>query len=403
MSHVSATPQALADAAGNLAAISSTINKANATAAAETAGVKAPGGDSVSAFITALFAVHAQAYRAAGAQAAYYHDQFVQAMRAGAGSYASAEEANASLMHKASGMFSAPSHTSAGHLIGNGANGATGTGQQGSIGGPLHGNAGTSGPGNGNLGGGGPGADGRAATVSGPQGGNAGGGGADGVPAGDGRGSGGGATNGGGGGAGEVADQGGAGGGTGSASSAGARDAAAASVPTALGPAAPVGPLLPGLATAPWAPAVMAGDYSATPGLAGLGGAAVSGDSTAIGGLGEPAAPAAAPAAASPVAAAPAAEPALATATKAQPVHRGTPAPSGDAGHPADTHHDKPALPLPLPSLRGLRGLRQKLQQRSELRDVREWRKELREAAIGKPWGRDELLGALGLRPPGSE
>jgi hypothetical protein len=37
------------------------------------------------------------------------------------------------------------------------------------------------------------------------------------------------------------------------------------------------------------------------------------------------------------------------------------------------------------------------------LRDKDEWHKELREAAIKKPWGREELLGALGLRPPGSE
>jgi hypothetical protein len=395
MSHVSATPQALADAAGNLAAIGSTISRANATVAAGTAGVKAPGGDSVSAFITALFAVHAQTYQAAGAQAASYHDLFVQTLRAGAGSYANAETANASRLQKVGGMVRETSQISAGHLKGNGANGANGamgTGPQGGVGGPLNGNGAT----------GGPGADGRAAAIGGPQGGDAGGGA-------------GGAASGGGGGAGEVADPGGAGGGPGSASGAGAGRAAGASVPIAWGPAgpvAPVGPLVPGLATAPGAPPVMAGGYPATAGLAGIGGGALSGDSPAIGGLGEPAAPAAPSAAASPVAAPPAAEPALATATKAQPVHPGNPArpdnaahpghpvQPGHAAHPAGTHHDKPALFLPLP---GLRGLRRKLQQRSGLRDPIEWRKELREAAIKKPWGRDELLGVLGLRPPGSE
>ncbi len=176
---------------------------------------------------------------------------------------------------------------------------------------------------------------------------------------------------------------------------------------------APVGPMLPGLAT-PTAPAVMAGEYSAT---AGLGGAAVSADSPAIGGLSEPALPAASPAAASgaaatPAAAAPAAEHALAAATKAQSEHPGTPARAGvaghpadasqqgDAAHPADTHHNKPALPLPLLSLGGLR---RKLQERAELRNIRDWRKELAQAPISEPWGRDELLGVLGLRPPGTQ
>src|SRR6516165_4490554 len=395
MSHVQATPQAMTDAAGNLSAIGSTINTANATAAPGTAAVKAPGGDEVSAYITALFAAHAQNYQAAGAQAASYHDQFVQALRAGAGSYANTETANASPLEKAGGMAGAPGQTSAGHPIGNGANAAMGTGQHGSVGGPSNGNEGTNGPGNGNLVGGGPGTPAPAgapgpAAIGGPPGGHAAG------------------SGGGGGGPGEVADHGGAGGGAGGA---GARDAAGAGVPTALGPAvplAPIAPLVPGLTTGLGAPAVMAGDYPATAGLAGLGGAAVSGGSPAIGGLGEPAAPVASPAVGSPVAAAPAAEPALGTATKAQSVHPGNPARAGDTvhpgdpAHPADTHHDKPAVPLPLPLL-SLRGLRRKLQQRSGLRDIRDWRKELSEAPVSKPWGRGELLGALGLRPPGSE
>jgi hypothetical protein len=48
--------------------------------------------------------------------------------------------------------------------------------------------------------------------------------------------------------------------------------------------------------------------------------------------------------------------------------------------------------------------LREKLQQqRSGLRNIRDWRRELAQAPISEPWGRDELLSALGLRPPGSE
>ena len=59
-------------------------------------GVLAAGADEVSAAITTIFAAHAQAYQALSAQAATFHQQFVQLMHAGAGSYASAEAANAS-------------------------------------------------------------------------------------------------------------------------------------------------------------------------------------------------------------------------------------------------------------------------------------------------------------------
>ena len=82
MAHVNVTPYAVDAAAGDLASVGSTINAANANAKAGTTGVEAPGGDSVSAFVVALFAAHAQAYQTAGAQAATYHDQFVQALRA---------------------------------------------------------------------------------------------------------------------------------------------------------------------------------------------------------------------------------------------------------------------------------------------------------------------------------
>ncbi|MGO9926477.1 MAG: PE family protein [Mycobacterium sp.] len=382
MSHVIATPHILAAAAGDLASVGSTIGAANATAAAGTSGVEAPGADSVSAFVTALFSAHAQAYQAVGTQAALYHSQFVQALRLSAGSYASAEAANASPLQKVPGMVSAASQSFAGHLIGNGANGAAGTAQHGGVGGPLPG-SGAPGPSSGNLVGGA--GDGHAAAIGGPQGGNTGGGaeGANGVPTGGG-GAPAAATNGGGGGP----DPGGAGGGFVGASGAGA---AGAGVPTAWGPAVPTGPVVPGLAAAPGAPDVMAGAYPAAAGLAGLGAGGVSGDSAAIGGLGEPAAPAASPAA-------PAAGPAIPTAPKAQPVHPGNPVHPGDAAHRADADHDKPTLLLPLPRLRGLRR-----NPRSGLRDKDEWQQELREAASSKPWGRDELLNALGLRPPGHE
>jgi hypothetical protein len=378
MAHVNVTPYAVNAAAGDLASVGSTINAANANAKAGTTGVQAPGGDSVSAFVVALFAAHAQAYQTAGAQAATYHDQFVQALLASAGSYARTEDTNVALQ-TTSGLGSAPGQTSAGHLNGNGANGTAGhliddganaavnaaqnapPPGSGAAAAPSTGHAVAAGPDASGGGGGGGG---------GPQGGSDGGGG------------------------GELADPRGAGGG-----------AVGAGVPAAWGPpvsAAPDGSFVPGLATAPVALAVMAGGYPAAAVLAGLGASGFSGDSAAIGGLGEPVAPAVSAAAASP-----AAEPATPTAPKAQqplhqanPLHQGNPAHQGNAEHPHDGDHDKALVPLPLPPLRlpSLRGLRGKLP--LGLRDKDEWHKELREAAIKKPWGRDELLGALGLRPP---
>ena len=94
MSHVIAAPEMMTAAASDVANIGSTLSAANAAAAAPTSGIVAAAGDEVSAAIAALFSRHAQAYQALGAQAAASHDQFVQALTAGAGSYVSAEAAN---------------------------------------------------------------------------------------------------------------------------------------------------------------------------------------------------------------------------------------------------------------------------------------------------------------------
>jgi PE family len=61
-----------------------------------TTGVLAAGADEVSATIATLFGAHAKAYQALSAQAAVFHNPFVQLMSAGAGQYAAAEAANAS-------------------------------------------------------------------------------------------------------------------------------------------------------------------------------------------------------------------------------------------------------------------------------------------------------------------
>ncbi len=96
MSYVNAAPEYVAAAATDLANIGSTISSANTAAMGPTSGVLAAGADEVSATVAALFDAHAQAYQALSAQAAYFHDQFVQLLNVGAGHYALAEAANAS-------------------------------------------------------------------------------------------------------------------------------------------------------------------------------------------------------------------------------------------------------------------------------------------------------------------
>jgi hypothetical protein len=96
MSYVNAAPEYVAAAATDLANIGSTISSANTAAMGPTSGVLAAGADEVSATVAALFDAHAQAYQAFSAQAAFFHEQFVQLLNVGAGHYALAEAANAS-------------------------------------------------------------------------------------------------------------------------------------------------------------------------------------------------------------------------------------------------------------------------------------------------------------------
>jgi hypothetical protein len=96
MSFVNASPDYLAAAASDLANIGSNIGLANSAALGPISSVPAAGADEVSASIAALFDAHAQAYQALSAQAASFHQQFVQLMSGGATQYASTEAANAS-------------------------------------------------------------------------------------------------------------------------------------------------------------------------------------------------------------------------------------------------------------------------------------------------------------------
>ena len=101
MSYVVATPEYVAAAATDLANIGSTISSANSAALGPTSSVLAPGADEVSATIAALFGAHSQVYQALSAQAALFHQQFVQLMSGGAAQYAATEAANASPLQAA--------------------------------------------------------------------------------------------------------------------------------------------------------------------------------------------------------------------------------------------------------------------------------------------------------------
>ena len=96
MSFVIAAPDIVKTAAADLARIGSAISAANTAAVAPTTILVAASADEVSFQIAALFGAHAQSFQTLSAQAAAFHDQFVQALNAGAGLYASTEAANAS-------------------------------------------------------------------------------------------------------------------------------------------------------------------------------------------------------------------------------------------------------------------------------------------------------------------
>ncbi|WP_152021268.1 PE family protein, partial [Mycobacterium tuberculosis] len=140
MSFVVTIPEALAAVATDLAGIGSTIGTANAAAAVPTTTVLAAAADEVSAAMAALFSGHAQAYQALSAQAALFHEQFVRALTAGAGSYAAAEAASAAPLEGVLDVINAPAGGSgaAGMPGGNGgAAGLFGNGGAGGAGGNV--------------------------------------------------------------------------------------------------------------------------------------------------------------------------------------------------------------------------------------------------------------------------
>src|SRR5262245_48436655 len=95
MSSLSVVPEIVSAASGNLQNLGSALRSASAAAASQTTAVMAPAADEVSAAITALLGTHAQEFQTINAQAAAFHDEFVNRLSGGAAQYVSAELANA--------------------------------------------------------------------------------------------------------------------------------------------------------------------------------------------------------------------------------------------------------------------------------------------------------------------
>lgn len=95
MSYVVALPDAMSDAATNLASIGEVVATAGRAAAADTTGLLAAAEDEVSAAIAAVFSAHGAGFQALNAQAAAFHERFVQTLSGATGAYAAAEAAGA--------------------------------------------------------------------------------------------------------------------------------------------------------------------------------------------------------------------------------------------------------------------------------------------------------------------
>ncbi|WP_373188693.1 PE family protein, partial [Mycobacterium marinum] len=148
MSYVLVTPEMVATAAADAAAIGSTVSAANAAAAIPTTAIATAAADDVSAAIAALFNAHAEQYQALSVRVAEFHESFTRALTAGSTAYATAEAANAGPLQPLLNLINAPTQALlARPLIADGTNGAPGTGQAGGNGGLLVGNGGAGGSG----------------------------------------------------------------------------------------------------------------------------------------------------------------------------------------------------------------------------------------------------------------
>ena len=150
MSYLAIAPETVATAAADLAGIGSALDAANTAAANSTTSILVSGQDEVSVAIAKLFGAYGRQYQLISAQAAAFHTQFVHSLGVAGDAYAAAEAANVSplqsLDQAVQDAINAPTQLFLGRaLIGNGADGTPGTGQNGAPGGLLFGNGGRGG------------------------------------------------------------------------------------------------------------------------------------------------------------------------------------------------------------------------------------------------------------------
>lgn len=93
MSFVVAALDMIETASADAAQVGAAVGAGNLAAAIPTTGLAAAAADEVSVAIASLFGTHANDYRAAAAQAAVYHQEFVRNLGAAAASYGGAEAA----------------------------------------------------------------------------------------------------------------------------------------------------------------------------------------------------------------------------------------------------------------------------------------------------------------------
>jgi PE family len=91
MSFVNIVPELMSSAGTDLANIATTISEATESAALPTTSIAAAGADEVSTGIAALFSAHGQAFQDLSAQAASFHQQFVELLHGGAAQYLNTE------------------------------------------------------------------------------------------------------------------------------------------------------------------------------------------------------------------------------------------------------------------------------------------------------------------------
>ncbi|OBI89389.1 PE-PPE domain-containing protein [Mycobacterium sp. 1245805.9] len=98
MAYVLAQPQVMATAAGDMAAIGTTLNDAAAATVGRTTGVLAAGADEVSTAVAALFSATGQEWQALLGRAAAFHGEFVRALTSAGDAYANTEATGAAAL-----------------------------------------------------------------------------------------------------------------------------------------------------------------------------------------------------------------------------------------------------------------------------------------------------------------